>query len=114
VEWGWTEKQCLDYCYSLGYDWGGLYELFNRVSCWCCPLQPLEELRKLRLHFPELWKELIEMDRRTWRKFRSDYSVEELEKRFTFEEQRTAEGKSIRNREFFNELKGLLGNGGNT
>lgn len=111
VEWGWSEKQCLEYCYSLGYNWGGLYELFSRVSCWCCPLQPLEELRKLRRHFPELWEELKEMDRRTWRKFRSDYSVEELEKRFTFEEQRIAEGKSIRNREFFTELKELLNNG---
>lgn len=108
VEWGWTEQDCLDYCYSLGYDWGGLYEIFARVSCWCCPLQPLEELRKLRKHFPELWEELKDMDNRTWIKFRNDYSVENLDKRFAFEEQRIAEGKSIRNREFFTELKKLL------
>ena len=37
-EWGWTEADCLNYCYSFGYDWGGLYKIFNRVSCWCCPL----------------------------------------------------------------------------
>lgn len=36
VEWGMTEKDCLGYCYERGYDWGGLYELFRRVSCWCC------------------------------------------------------------------------------
>lgn len=108
VEWGWTEADCLSYCYALEYDWGGLYELFNRVSCWCCPLQPLEELRKLRKHYPELWEELAEMDKKTWRKFRADYSVEELEKRFAFEEQRLAEGKSIKNREFFAELRKLL------
>lgn len=108
VEWGWSEADCLNYCYSLGYDWGGLYEIFSRVSCWCCPLQPLEELRKLRKHFPDLWEELKDMDRRTWQQFRKDYSVEELEKRFDFEEQRLAEGKSIRNREFFTELKKLL------
>ena len=47
VEWGMTEKDCLDYCYAHGFDWGGLYEIFHRVSCWCCPLQPLSELRKL-------------------------------------------------------------------
>lgn len=108
VEWGWSEADCLQYCYSLGYDWGGLYEIFARVSCWCCPLQPLEELRKLRKHFPELWEELKEMDKRSWQTFKQDYTVEELDKRFEFEEKRIAEGKSIRNREFFAELKRLL------
>lgn len=111
VEWGMSEKECLDYCYSLGYDWGGLYKLFNRVSCWCCPLQPLEELRKLKKHFPELWSELLEMDRKTWRQFKDTYSVAELDKRFDFEDQRLAEGKSIRSREFFKELKNLLDSG---
>ena len=108
VEWGWTEQDCLDYCYALGYDWGGLYELFERVSCWCCPLQPLESLRTLRTQFPALWKELKDMDNRTWQQFRADYSVEDLDKRFAFEEQRLAEGKSIKSRDFYTELKQLL------
>lgn len=112
VEWGWSEADCLAYCYSLNYNWGGLYEIFNRVSCWCCPLQPLEELRKLRKYFPALWSELRDMDARTWQKFRADYSVEELEMRFAFEEQRLADGKSIKNREFFQELREVLQNGG--
>ena len=56
VEWNMTEKDCLEYCYSKGFDWGGLYKIFHRVSCWCCPLQSLEELRKFRKYFPELWK----------------------------------------------------------
>ena len=117
VEWGWTEKDCLNYCYSLGYDWGGLYRYFDRVSCWCCPLQPLEELRILRKNFPDLWEELKEMDRKTWLPFKSsssgEYSVDDLEKRFIFEEKRVAEGKSIRNREFYKELRELLGNATN-
>lgn len=108
VEWGWSEADCLKYCYDLGYNWGGLYEIFDRVSCWCCPLQPLESLRKLREHFPELWQAIIEMDSRTWQTFKPDYSAEDLEKRFCFEEQRIAEGKSIRNKEFYAELKKLL------
>ena len=62
VEWGMTEKDCLDYCYAHGFDWGGLYEIFHRVSCWCCPLQPLSELRKLYECFPELWKQLRKWD----------------------------------------------------
>ena len=108
VEWGWTEKDCLEYCYSKGFDWEGLYELFARVSCWCCPLQPLEELRKLRKHFPDLWEELKDMDNRTWRRFKPDYSVEDLEKRFAFEEERTAKGLSITNRDFYKQLKEQL------
>lgn len=111
VEWGWSEKECLDYCYSLGYDWGGLYNIFSRVSCWCCPLQPLEELRKLKKHFPDLWEDLKDMDKRNWQKFKMDYSVEDLDRRFNFEDQRLAEGKSIRSREFFKELKNLLDSG---
>lgn len=108
VEWGWSERDALNYCYANGYDWDGLYELFGRVSCWCCPLQSLSELKTLYERFPELWSELKDMDRRTWRKFRADYSVEELEVRFELEKEFEAQGKSIRNREFFNELKKRL------
>ena len=105
VEWGWDEATALKYCYDNGFDWEGLYELFNRVSCWCCPLQSLSELRKLRTHFPELWEELKDMDKRTWRNFRADYSVEQLEIRFQFEEERITQGLSITNRDFHTQLK---------
>ena len=108
VEWEWTEKDCLEYCYNKGFDWEGLYEIFHRVSCWCCPLQPLQELRKLREHFPNLWEELKDMDKRTWRQFRSDYSVEDLEIRFDLETEFLEQGKSIRSKEFFTELKKRL------
>lgn len=108
AKWDWTEAQCLEYCYSIGFDWGGLYEYFDRVSCWCCPLQSLEDLRKLKKHFPELWDELQQMDKMTWRKFRADYSVEELDKRFELEDRWTAEGKNIRSKAFFAELKQTL------
>src|SRR5574343_540761 len=47
VEWQITEKQALGYCYSKGLDWGGLYEKFHRVSCWCCPLSRIGSLRTL-------------------------------------------------------------------
>ena len=105
VDWNWDEKTCLKYCYDHGFDWEGLYEIFDRVSCWCCPLQSLESLRKLRKHFPELWEELKDMDKRTWRNFRADFSVEQLEIRFQFEEERLQQGLSITNRDFHNQLK---------
>ena len=108
VEWGWTEADCLQYCYDHGYTWEGLYEIFNRVSCWCCPLKPLEELRKLRKHCPELWEELKDMDKRAWNQFRADYSVEDLEKRFALEEALLKKGQSTANRAFHADLKRLL------
>lgn len=94
VEWGWTEADCIAYCKARGYDWGGLYDIFARVSCWCCPLARLDQLRKLRRHYPELWERLREMDARLHdqsvrhceRRFKSEYDIEELERRFARED----------------------------
>ncbi len=107
-DFGITEKEALKYCYDKGFDWEGLYEIFDRVSCWCCPLQSLDNLRKLRKYFPELWEELKIMDHKTWNCFKFDYTVPQLEKRFQFEEYRLSKGLSIKNKEFFKELKTLL------
>lgn len=86
VDFNMTEKQALDYCYNKGFTWNGLYENFDRVSCWCCPLKNLKELKTLYLKYPELWLQLKEMDKQSikqfGRKFRSDYSIEELEIKF--------------------------------
>lgn len=105
VEWGMTEADCLQYCYERGYDWDGLYNLFKRVSCWCCPLQSLSELRKLHKHFPELWVQLREMDDSTWRTFKPGYSVHDLELRFGLEKEYSDERKAINTKAFFSELK---------
>lgn len=106
VDWKWTEADCLQYCYDKGFDWEGLYEIFDRTSCWCCPLQPLEELRKLRKHFPELWEKLREWDKKTFQTFKPDYSMEQLEIRFAFEDERMAQGLPIRpTKEFMTEMR---------
>ena len=34
VEWGITEAQALQACYDRGFDFGGLYEIYHRASCW--------------------------------------------------------------------------------
>lgn len=107
-EWGWSESDCLKYCYEAGFDWDGLYKIFHRVSCWCCPLKSLDELRKLRNHFPDLWEKLLDMEHRTWRTFRADYSVDQLEIRFAFEEERLSADLPInRTREFMSALRKL-------
>lgn len=68
-----TEKQALRYCYSHGFDWGGLYNIFHRVSCWCCPLQNDKELKNLHDFFPEKWRILEEMQGKSWNSFRMSY-----------------------------------------
>ena len=98
VEWGITEAEALQICYDRGYDWGGLYEIYHRCSCWCCPLQRIDELRKLRHHHPELWARLMELDRRAITQFghnplgqfKQNWTVEQLERRFAEEERQTS------------------------
>ena len=97
VEWGITEAQALQICYDRGYDWGGLYEIYRRASCWCCPLQRIGELKKLRHHHPELWARLLDMDNRARAmfgpgplgQFKQNWSVERLEARFAREDAET-------------------------
>ena len=86
-DWEVTEKEALQYCYDLGFDWEGLYEKFDRVSCYLCPLQPLRALRKLFNDFPELWENMRRLDKLSYRKFRKDYSIDELGRRFQAENQ---------------------------
>lgn len=82
VEWGITELQALQYCYDRGFDWGGLYKQFRRVSCWCCPLQPLRSLYTLYINYPDLWQRLLEMDKYSRQSFYSDYTLQQLDRRF--------------------------------
>jgi len=62
VEYNITEKQALQYCYDKGFDWGGLYEEFGRVSCFCCPLQKLQDLRIVKKKYSEIWNQMLWMD----------------------------------------------------
>lgn len=82
VDWKMTEKDCLQYCYDRGFNWNGLYKHFDRLSCWCCPLKNLKELKILYKYYPDLWNELKKMDKKAYNQFRADYSVEQLEEKF--------------------------------
>ncbi len=108
VEWGMTEADCLAYCKERGYDWGGLYEKMHRVSCWCCPLQSLVELRVLYRDFPDLWAQLKRWDAMTWRPFRADYSVKQLEQRFDFEDEWLKAGNRLGTKAFYTALRERL------
>jgi len=89
-EYGITERQALQICYSHGFDWDGLYKHFDRVSCFCCPLKKIGELRTLRRHFPDLWQRMISMEdamgEGAQRGFRGYTTVRQLDQRFAGED----------------------------
>ncbi len=97
-EWKITEAQALAYCLEKGFDYEGLYEHFSRLSCWCCPLKSLDELRAMYKYYPKLWEQLKEMDHRSKNSYRKDLSIDDLELRFRLEE---LERKDL----FFNKEK---------
>ena len=86
VDWKVTEEDALKYCLEKGFNWGGLYEKYKRVSCWNCPLQSLKDLKALWLYFPDYWKRLLKMQEQSKWQFRMDYTLEELDERFRREE----------------------------
>lgn len=101
VTWGITEAQALQICYNRGFNFGGLYEIYNRASCWCCPFQRIGELRKLRQHHPELWERMLDFDARAIAQFgnnplgqfRKDWTVAQLEARFAEEDRKAGNEK---------------------
>lgn len=89
-DWDMDEKDCLKYCYDRGFDWDGLYRHFKRLSCFCCPLSRLGELRTLRKNFSSLWAQMMEWDnemlKRNYGAFRGHKSLHDLERRFAEED----------------------------
>lgn len=87
VKWSMTEIDCLLYCYKHGFNWDEdgilLYEILDRVSCWCCANKNLKELRNYYKHLPTYWNKLKEFQRRTSRPFKNNkYTIFDLEERF--------------------------------
>ena len=89
--WGMDEKDCLTYCYDRGFTWEEqtehgpirLYDILDRVSCWCCSNKNLKELRNMYYRLPEYWKRLENLQSRTVRPMKGrGKSVFELRDRF--------------------------------
>lgn len=62
ADFGMTEADCLESCYGHGCTWeqGGvrLYDILDRVSCWCCRNKNQRELAAIREHLPDYWWKL--------------------------------------------------------
>ena len=98
VEWNMTEMDCLTYCRSKGWNWSeysqngnvDLYDLLDRVSCWCCANKNIKELRNIYLFLPKYWDALKGLQSRIERPFKGYYKdtpkgIFELEERFEME-----------------------------
>ena len=99
VTWGMEEADCLDYCYQLGIRWmedGGagpvpLYEILDRVSCWCCGNKNLKELKHIYLYLPQYWERLKGLQSHLSHPMKGYYQdgrpkgIFELEERFEWE-----------------------------
>lgn len=88
IEYGITEAEALCICMSHGFTWDGLYDVFDRVSCFCCPLGGKRDARKLRKYYPKLWARVLEMD--SWLKPNRGYvgweTAHDLDEIFTNED----------------------------
>lgn len=87
VDWGMTEKDCLQYCYDRGYDWKEdgveLYSILDRVSCWCCCNKNLKELKNIYQYLPRYWNMLKGIQSRIDRPMKGKgKNVFQLEERF--------------------------------
>ena len=87
AKFGFTEADALAYCYDRGFFWEEngirLYDVLDRVSCWCCANKNLKELRNIRTHLPKYWNRLKDLQSRTDRPMKGPgKSVFDLEERF--------------------------------
>jgi 3'-phosphoadenosine 5'-phosphosulfate sulfotransferase (PAPS reductase)/FAD synthetase len=85
-EWGISEKEALRYCVDHGYDWHGLYNVFDRVSCFCCPFKRKAELKALYTHYPDLWWKLRQMDENSRTTFKYGKTIKDIERVFAEED----------------------------
>jgi len=98
VEWDMTEADCLSYCRHRGWNWSekspvtvsgmiDLYDILDRVSCWCCANKNLRELQNIYWYLPQYWSRLEDLQRQISRPFKGFYKNEpqgifELKRRF--------------------------------
>lgn len=79
AEWNITEAEALNYCREIGIEWPenevDLYNILDRVSCWCCCNKNQKELYNIWKYLPEYWNKLIDLQNkleRPMKKFRVD------------------------------------------
>lgn len=87
VEAGWTEAMCRQWCVENDL-LSPQYQTSARGGCWFCHFQGIDQLRKLRHNYPELWGMMLQWDNESQRVFRTDgRTIHDLDKRFQLEDE---------------------------
>ena len=87
VDHGITEDMTYDICRKHGLLSPAYAELkTKRLGCWFCPNQRVSLLRTIRKKHPCFWKKLLEMQKDSPVSFTPNYSMFDLEKRFSDED----------------------------
>ena len=88
-----TEADCLAYCRSKGVKWleGNidLYDILDRVSCWCCANKNKKELYAYYKYLPKYWNKLKDLQNRIPRPFKNKKTIDDLEKEFETKDSKT-------------------------
>lgn len=98
VKWNMSEKDCLKYCYDKGYSWLEndieLYDILDRVSCWCCSNKNTKELRNYYTYLSNYFKELERLQSQTNRPFHKNKSIFDYKEQFEKEKEKNLLTKS--------------------
>jgi len=93
IDVGISEKEAFELTKKHGL-YNELYDHFDRTGCYLCPYQSIKDWRALFWNFPRLFntaKKLEEMSiKEHGKKFRPDYTLAELERRFKYEMRQTS------------------------
>ena len=86
VVWKMTEKDCLEYCYSKDFLWEEngirLYDILDRVSCWCCANKNKKELENMRIYLPQYYLKYIDLLKKIKENNRSGVIVDKAKEQF--------------------------------
>lgn len=86
VDWKMTEKDCLEYCYNNGFYWEEngirLYDVLDRVSCWCCGNKNKKELENMRVYLPEYYLKYIDLLKKIKKNNRKGIIVDKAREQF--------------------------------
>ena len=86
VELGWEEDDCGLWCKYAGL-LSPIYTTATRGGCWFCHNQGIDQMRKLRQMYPDLWKLLMKWDSDSPVSFKSDgHTVHDFDRRFALED----------------------------
>lgn len=83
---GWTEADCFRVCEENNL-LSPIYSDSTRGGCWFCHNQSIDQLRKLRKNYPDLWNLLLKWDADSPVSFHPDgHTVHDFDLRFSLED----------------------------